>query len=195
MNIVVLDGYTLNPGDLSWAELEKLGSSSIYPRSAADEITDRAKEADIILTNKTALSAETIAQLPKLKYIGVLATGFNVVDVEAAAKRGIPVTNIPIYGSASVAQAALTHMLNLAGRFCHHTESVRNGGWSTSKDWCYWDFQMLELNAKTLGIIGYGRIGRRLAKLARALDMNVLFTTPRWHELDACSNCFVKAIL
>ncbi len=185
MNITVLDGHTLNPGDLSWSELEKLGSCNIYPRCTADEITDQAKEADIILTNKTPLSSETIAQLPKLKYIGVLATGYNVVDIEAAAKHSIPVTNIPTYGSDSVAQAALTHILNLAGRFCHHTDSVRNGGWSARKDWCYWDFQMMELNGKTLGIIGYGRIGRRLAKLARTLGMNVLFTTPRWHELDA----------
>jgi glycerate dehydrogenase len=174
MRIVVLDGHTLNPGDLSWESLESLGPCMVYERTAAALTVERAKEAEIVLTNKTVLSAEVIGQLENLKYIGVLATGYNVVDVEAARKRGIPVANVPAYTTEAVAQMVFAHVLNLTQRVGHHSETVRAGRWSASADFCYWEGELIEVQGLTMGIIGLGRIGRATAKLARAFGMEVV---------------------
>jgi glycerate dehydrogenase len=174
MRIVVLDGYTLNPGDLSWADLEALGPCTVYDRTAAEEVVSRAQDADIVLSNKTVLSRRIIAQLPRLKYIGVIATGYNVVDTQAARERNIVVTNVPTYGTPSVAQMVFAHLLNLAQRVGHHAQSVAAGRWCASRDWCYWDYPLVELASLTMGIIGFGRIGRATAELARASGMKVL---------------------
>ena len=173
MNIVVLDGYTLNPGDLSWKPLNDLGKVTIYDRTPADQIESRLQDVEIALTNKTPLSLETIEKLPKLKYIGVLATGYNVVDIEAARKRSIPVTNIPTYGTESVAQMVFAHVLNLAHHVTEHAQETPKK-WSSSIDFCYWDFPLIELKNLKMGIIGFGRIGRATAKLALAFGMKVL---------------------
>lgn len=174
MKIVVLDGFTLNPGDLSWDGLRALGACEIYDRTPAAQVAARAKDAEIVLTNKTVLDRPTLDQLPKLKYIGVLATGYNVVDVAAAKERGIPVTNIPIYGTASVAQMVFAHLLNLTQHTAHHAQTVRDGRWTKSADFCYWDFPLIELHGLTIGIVGYGRIGQETARIARAFGMQVL---------------------
>ena len=174
MNIVVLDGYTLNPGDLSWEGLEKLGDVTLYDRTPPDLTVERAAEAETVLTNKTVLSREIIEQLPKMKYIGVLATGYNVVDVEAARERNIPVANVPVYGTRSVAQMVFAHVLNLAQHVVHHAETVREGRWTASEDFCYWDYPMMELVDLTMGIVGLGRIGQATAQLAQAFGMKVL---------------------
>ncbi len=174
MNIVVLDGYTLNPGDLTWKDLESLGRCTVYDRTPPEEVVPRAKDAEVALTNKTVLSADVIKQLPKLKYIGVLATGYNVVDVEAAANLGIPVTNVPAYSTPSVAQLVLAHLLNFAHHVSAHSETVKNGKWASSMDFCYWDTPLIELEGLTMGIIGFGRIGRATAKLALAFGMKVI---------------------
>lgn len=173
MNIVVLDGFTLNPGDLSWEPLKELGKVTIYDRTPVEEIENRLKDVEIALTNKTPLSSETIGKLPKLKYVGVLATGFNVVDIEAARKRNIPVTNIPTYGTDSVAQMVFAHVLNLAHHVTEHAQDVTKK-WPASTDFCYWDFPLIELQKLKMGIIGFGRIGRATAKLALAFGMKVL---------------------
>ncbi len=174
MNIVVLDGHTLNPGDLAWDELKALGSCQIYDRTPAGQVVARARDADAVLTNKTVLDKETISRLQKLRYIGVLATGYNVVDIQAARERGIPVTNIPTYGTASVAQMAFALLLELTQHVAHHAATVREGRWCRSEDFCYWDFPLIELNGLTLGIVGYGRIGRETGKIARAFGMKTL---------------------
>jgi len=174
MKIVVLDSYTLNPGDLSWGGLETLGECAVYDRTAPQDMVDRAGEAEIILTNKTILSADIIGRLTKLRYIGVLATGYNVVDVEAAGERGIPVTNVPSYGTMSVAQMVFAHLLNLTQHVAHHAQTVRDGRWASCPDFCYWDMPLLELAGLTLGIVGFGRIGRAVAALARAFGMKVI---------------------
>ena len=179
MNIVVLDGYTLNPGDLSWENLERLGSSCrVHDRTPAAEIVARARDADIVLTNKTPLTAETLAALPKLRYIGVLATGYNVVDTAAARRRGIPVTNIPTYGTRSVAQLTFALLLELAHHAGHHAQTVRAGRWSQNPDFCYWDHPLIELDGLTFGAIGFGRIGRAAAELARAFGLRVMAYDP-----------------
>jgi len=175
MNIVVLDGYTLNPGDLSWKDLESLGLCTVYDRSAPEEVVPRAKDAEIILTNKTVLSSDTIKQLPKLKYIGVLATGYNIVDIQAAHDIDIPVTNVPTYSTQSVAQIVFAHLLNLAHHAAHHAQTVKSGRWTSSPDFCYWDTPLIELAGLTMGIIGFGKIGQATAKLALAFGMNVIF--------------------
>lgn len=176
MKIVVLDGYTLNPGDLSWSGLEALGETTVYDRTPTDQATiiERSRGADIILTNKTPLSRETIAALEGLKYIGVLATGFNVVDVEAAKERGIPVANIPTYGTDSVAQMVFAHILHFCHHVKEHSDTVSAGDWAASEDFCYWNFPLIELAGKTMGIIGFGRIGRAVGKLADAFGMRVI---------------------
>jgi len=174
IKIVVLDGYTLNPGDLTWKDLEALGQCVIYDRTAGEEVLPRAEDAEIILTNKTVLSSDVIEQLPGLKYIGVLATGYNIVDVEAARERGIPVTNVPAYSTRSVAQMVFAHLLNLAEHVGHHAETVRSQRWTTNPDFCYWDTPLIELAGKTMGIIGFGRIGQATAKLALAFGMKVI---------------------
>jgi len=175
MNIVVLDGYTLNPGDLSWKNLESLGLCTVHDRSAPEEVVPRAKDAEIILTNKTVLSSDTIKQLPKLKYIGVLATGYNIVDIQAAHDIDIPVTNVPTYSTQSVAQIVFAHLLNLAHHAAHHAQTVKSGRWTSSPDFCYWDTPLIELAGLTMGIIGFGKIGQATAKLALAFGMNVIF--------------------
>jgi glycerate dehydrogenase len=175
MNIVVLDGYTLNPGDLRWKALESLGPCTVYDRSAPEEVVPRAKDAEIVLTNKTVLSSETIKLLPKMRYIGVLATGYNIVDVETARYKDIPVTNVPTYGTQSVVQMVFAHLLNFTQHAAHHAQTVRSGRWTSNPDFCYWDTPLIELAGLTMGIIGFGRIGRAAAKLAVAFGMNVIF--------------------
>jgi glycerate dehydrogenase len=174
VNICVLDGFTLNPGDLSWDELVALGVCEIHDRTAAADIVARAGASEMVLTNKTPLARETIFALPTLKYIGVLATGTNVVDLAAARERNIPVTNIPAYGSRSVAQATLALLLELTNHVGHHAQRVRAGAWTQAPDWCFWDAPLVELDGLTLGIVGYGRIGTAVAELARALGMEVV---------------------
>ncbi len=174
MKIVVLDGYTLNPGDLSWEQLEKLGGLTVYDRTPIDEIIARAQDAQVLLTNKTPLNAATIHQLPDLRYIGVLATGYDVVDDISAAKQGITVTNIPSYGTDSVAQFTIALMMELCHGIGDHGRSVRQGEWSSSKDWCFWNHPLIELTGKTFGVIGAGRIGLQAARIASALGMNIL---------------------
>ena len=175
MRIVVLDGHTLNPGDLSWAGLHELGQCQIHDRTSPDDIVRRAQEAEIVLTNKTQLSKETLAQLPKLRYIGVLATGYNVVDVKAASQQNICLTNIPAYGTVSVAQMVFAHLLNLTQHVAEHGQSVQAGDWSRSRDFCYWNFPLVELAGLTMGIIGLGRIGQTTARLALDFGMKVIY--------------------
>jgi len=174
MKIVVLDGFTLNPGDLSWRELEALGEVTVYDRTSKEEIVSRIGNADAILTNKTLLTAETLAACPSVKYIGVLATGYNVVDTQAAKERGIPVCNIPTYGTAAVGQFAIAMLLEICHHVAHHNEAVHAGRWSNSIDFCFWDYPLIELEGKTMGIIGFGRIGQRTGEIAKALGMRVL---------------------
>jgi glycerate dehydrogenase len=178
MKIVVLDGYTLNPGDLSWGELEKLGDCAIYNRTPAEETIARAAGANIALTNKTLLMRDTLEKLPDLKYIGVLATGYNVVDLEAATERGIVVTNVPSYSTRSVVQMAFAHLLNLALHTGEHSRSVAAGRWSSSADFCFWDYPLIELDGLTLGLVGFGRIGRAMSEVATAFGMKVLAYDP-----------------
>lgn len=178
MNIHVLDGFTLNPGDLSWGEVKSLGACAIYDRTPPDQVLARAAGAEILLINKTLLTRDHIQKLPELKYIGVLATGTNVVDLAAARERNIPVTNVPAYGTKSVAQATFALLLELAHRTGHHAQTVRDGKWTHCGEWCYWDFPLVELDGLTMGIVGFGRIGRAVAELAHAFGMNVLAHSP-----------------
>ena len=174
MKIVVLDGHTLNPGDLDWTKLEQLGELTVYDRTSADKIVDRARDATIVLTNKTPITAEVITQLPSLKYIGVLATGYNVVYVDAAKQKGILVTNVPGYGAASVAQLSFALILELCHHVQRHSDGVMEGKWSRSADWSYWDYPLTELAGKSIGIIGFGNIGQKVADIATAFGMNIL---------------------
>lgn len=174
MKIVVLDGFTLNPGDLNWDELKALGACDLHDRSAPDQVLDRAANAEIVLTNKTALGREQIRSLAALRYIGVLATGTNVVDLAAARERGIVVTNVPAYSTRSVAQTTFALFLELTQHVGDHAQGVRAGRWTRSIDWCYWDFPLIELDGLTLGIVGFGRIGRAVSELGAAFGMKVL---------------------
>ena len=174
MHIVVLDGHTLNPGDLTWDALKQLGSCVIHDRTPPELVVERALEADVALTNKTVLSRESIAALSRLKYIGVLATGYNVVDIAAAKERGILVTNVPDYGTPSVAQHTIALLLELTQQAGHHAQTVRNGRWVRSPDFCYWDSPLVELQGLTFGLIGFGKIGRAVARLADAFGMKVI---------------------
>ena len=174
VKIVVLDGYTLNPGDLSWKDLEALGKCTVYDRTGPGEILSRAEGAEIVLTNKTVLSSDVIRHLTSLEYIGVLATGYNIVDVKAASDRGVIVTNVPAYSTQSVAQLAFAHLLNLTHQVGHHAETVRSGRWAANPDFCYWDTPLIELAGLTMGIIGFGKIGQTTAKLALAFGMKVV---------------------
>ena len=178
MRIVVLDGHTLNPGDLSWEELQALGECTIHERTPAEETVKRSANAEIVITNKTVLDADVISQLPNLKYIGVLATGYNVVDIDVAAQRGIPVTNVPEYGTGSVTQMVFAHILHFYNRVAEHSKSVCEGNWSRSKDFCFWDHPLVELQGKTLGIVGLGKIGSAVATSALAFGMDVLAHDP-----------------
>jgi len=174
MKIAVLDGYCLNPGDLDWEGLKRLGEVAVFDRTRTDEVAARAADAEIVFTNKTALPGYILEQLPKLRYIGVLATGYNVVDVEAARARGIVVSNIPTYGTASVAQFVFALLLELCHHVGLHAEAVRGGEWSHNPDWSFWKSPLVELAGKTMGIIGFGRIGRQTGKIADAMGMRVL---------------------
>jgi glycerate dehydrogenase len=177
-NIVVLDGYTLNPGDLSWERLGTLGHLTVHDRTPPELTVTRAKDAAIVLTNKVILNGHAIAQLPDLRYIGVLATGHNVVDLAAAKQRNIPVTNVPAYGTRSVAQAVFALLLELTNSTGHYSTTVRQGRWSRSPDFCFCDSSLVELDGRTLGIIGLGRIGRAVAEIARAFGMKVVSHNP-----------------
>jgi glycerate dehydrogenase len=174
MKIVVLDGYTENPGDLSWDSLAALGELTVYDRTPADCILRRIREAEAVYTNKTPLTADTIAACSQLKFIGVLATGYNVVDIGAAKTRGIPVCNVPTYGTAAVAQFAIAMLLEICHHVAHHSDAVHAGRWTNNADWCFWDSPLIELADKTLGIIGFGRIGQATGRIAQALGMKVL---------------------
>lgn len=186
MKIVVLDGYGMNPGDLSWAELEKLGEVTVYDRTSPEDLLSRAKDAEILLTNKTVINSESLSQLPELKYIGVLATGYNVVDIEAAGSRGITVTNIPAYSTDSVAQIVFALLLAITNEVEHYTSDNRAGRWSRNADFCYWDSPLIELAGKTFGIVGLGHIGSKVARIASAFGMNVIaFTSKNQDELPS----------
>ncbi len=174
MNILVLDGYTLNPGDLSWDSLNQLGHCTIFDRTPPAEVVSRSSDAQIVLTNKVLLDSRTIRAIPNLGYIGVLATGTNVVDLVAARERGVVVTNVPAYGTNSVAQTTIALLLEFTQRVGHHSATVHEGRWSKSPDWCYWDFPLIELDGLQMGIVGLGRIGSTVARMASALGMKVL---------------------
>lgn len=175
MKIVVLDGFTLNPGDLSWEQLEQLGQLTVYERTPRDKIIERTKNADIVFTNKVILSADMLTQLPALRYIGIFATGYNVVDIETAKTQGITVTNIPAYSTSSVSQLVFAHILNFCHRIELHAHEVRTKKWSESVDFSYWSTPQIELEGRTLGIIGFGRIGQAVAKLGHAFGMKIIF--------------------
>lgn len=179
MKIVILDGYSANPGDLSWEPLMHLGELTVYDRTKPEETIERAKDAEIVLTNKVLVKRQEIEQLPKLKYIGVLATGYNVVDVEAAREHGIVVTNVPAYSTESVAQMVFAHLLTVTNRTEHYARLNREGTWTASPDFCYWDTPLTELSGKTFGIVGLGNIGRRVAAIANAFGMNVIAYTSK----------------
>ncbi|WP_320043379.1 D-2-hydroxyacid dehydrogenase [uncultured Desulfobacter sp.] len=174
MKIVVLDGFTLNPGDLSWDKFSQIGDLEVYDRTSPEEIRKRTVDANIVLTNKTLLTAEDIAAMNKVEYIGVLATGVNVVDLEHTKKKGITVTNVPGYSGSSSAQMVFALILELTNRVGHHSQTVTDGKWSESKDFCYWDYPLVELEGITLGIVGYGGIGKAVARIALAFGMNIL---------------------
>lgn len=177
MKIVVLDGYTLNPGDMNWQALEALGDCTVYDRTPKELVPERAAGAEIVLTNKVVLGKEQLVQLPQLRYIGVLATGYNVVDVEAARQQNVTVTNVPAYSTASVAQMVFALLLELSQQVGYHARLVREGRWTASDDFCFWDRPLVELDGLALGIVGFGAIGRRVARLARAFGMEVLVHT------------------
>lgn len=174
MKIVVLDGYTENPGDLSWGEMEELGEVTVYDRTPPELIVERIGDAEAVYTNKTPVSKSTLEACPDIKYIGVLATGYNVVDVEAAKEKGIPVSNIPAYGTEAVAQFTIALLLELCHHIGAHSQCVMKGEWTRSEDFCFWNYPLTELAGKTMGIIGFGRIGQATAKIAQALGMDVL---------------------
>jgi len=174
MRIVVLDGYTLNPGDTPWDAVAELGDLTVYDRSSEKEVLERSWDADILVTNKTWISREVIEQLPRLKFISVLATGYNVVDTAAAAEKGIPVSNVPEYSTDSVAQFVVALVLEHCHRIGYHSDRVQGGAWTAASDFCFWDSPLIELAGKTMGVVGFGRIGRRTGALAHALGMNVI---------------------
>ena len=179
MKIVVLDGYGLNPGDLSWSGMEALGEFTVYDRTAPSELLERSEGAEVLITNKTLITAENMAELPNLKYIGVLATGYNVVDIDAAKARGIVVTNIPAYSTDSVAQMVFAHVLNITQHVGHYADENVKGRWSSNADFCYWDTNLVELDGKKMGIVGLGNIGKATARIALAFGMEVLAYTSK----------------
>lgn len=179
MKIVELDAHAINPGDLSWEGLKSLGEFVEYERSTGKEVVERAKDADVVLTNKVSIREKEMSQLPKLKYIGVMATGYNTIDLEAARKRGIVVTNIPAYSTDSVAQMTFAHILNIMNRVDHYAELNRQGKWSDNPDFCYWDSPLHEIAGKTLGIIGLGYIGMKVAMIAKEFGMDVFAYTSK----------------
>lgn len=198
MKLTVLDAYTANPGDLSWDGLNALAECTFYDRTPASEVVDRAQDCELILTNKTVISGDAIRSLPKLRYIGVLATGYNVVDVAAAKERGITLCNVPGYSTASVAQTVFALLLELTHRVGHHAQTVREGRWSACQDFSYWDGSLVELSGRTLGILGYGAIGEAVARIALAMGMKVIANRRTWSseplqgvekvDLESCFN-------
>lgn len=184
MKITILDGYGMNPDDMSWAPLEELGDLTVYDRTAPEQVLERAAGSEALLTNKTVLTAETLRALPQLRYVGVLATGYNVVDIDAARELGIVVTNIPAYSTDSVVQMVFAHLLAITNRVEHYTDENRRGHWSTNPDFCYWDTPLHELSGKTFGIVGLGNIGMAVSRVARAFGMKVkAYTSKRIEEL------------
>lgn len=195
MKMVCLDGYTLNPGDNPWTPVETLGDLVVYDRTPPEDIVERAQGAEVLLTNKTPLTADTLAQLPDVKFITVLATGFNIVDTKTARERGIPVSNVPIYGTDTVAQYAFALLLDHCHKIAHHSDEVKRGEWGRRGDFCFWDSSLIELAGLTMGIVGLGRIGRRVGELAHAFGMNVIaadvmqgnppnYSSFAWREID-----------
>jgi glycerate dehydrogenase len=183
--LVVLDGHALNPGDLSWDGLRELGPLTVYDRTPPGKTVERAAEAALVFTNKTELPAEVIEALPNLEYIGLLSTGYDVADIEAAAARGVPVCNVPAYSTRSVAQLTFAHLTNLAQRVARHAETVRAGDWAASDDFCYWVAPQVELAGRTLGIVGLGRIGQAVARVAAAFGMDVIAYNPSEKDVDS----------
>lgn len=199
MKIVVLDGYTLNPGDLSWAGLEALGELRVYDRTPEQEVPARIGDADIVYTNKTPITRMAMDACPNIKFIGVLATGYNIVDVGAAKEKGIVVTNIPTYGTAAVGQFAIGLLLEICHHIGHHSKAViADGRWTSNADWCFWDYPLIELDGKTMGIIGFGRIGQATGRIAQALGMRVLafdaYKNPAL-ESDTCKYVALEELL
>lgn len=174
MKIVVLDGYTLNPGDLNWNGIEALGEVTVYDRTPADKIIERIGDAQAVYTNKTPISRATLNACKNVRFIGVLATGYNVVDIAAAKEKGIPVCNIPTYGTAAVGQFAIALLLEICHHVAHHSNAVQEGRWESNPDWCFWDYPLIELAGKTMGIIGFGRIGQTTGAIAKAMGMKVI---------------------
>lgn len=174
MKIVVLDGYTLNPGDISWEGMEALGELTVYDRTKAEDVAERIGDAEVVYTNKTPITKETLDACSNVKFIGVLATGYNIVDTAAAKEKGIPVSNIPTYGTAAVSQFAIGLLLELCHHIGEHSDAVKAGEWTSNPDWCFWKYPLVELDGKTMGIIGFGRIGQDTGKIAQALGMKVL---------------------
>ncbi|MCL1895047.1 MAG: D-2-hydroxyacid dehydrogenase [Clostridiales bacterium] len=187
MNIVILDGYTENPGDLSWDGFERLGSLAVYPRIPGNgtvSVAGAIADAEIVITNKTPITAETIKACPGIKYIGLLSTGYNVVDLDAARARGIPVTNIPAYGTDAVSQFVFALLLEICHHVAHHDKAVKDGAWAACPDFCFWDFPLIELSGKTMGIVGFGRIGRATCRIAKAFGMHVVVNDPLPGDAD-----------
>lgn len=186
MKIVVLDGYTLNPGDISWEGLEALGEVTVYDRTKPEEVVERIGDAEVVYTNKTPITRETLDQCENIRFIGVLATGYNIIDIEAAKEKGIPVSNIPTYGTAAVSQFAIALLLELCHHIGEHSDAVKNGEWTSNPDWCFWKYPLVELAGKTMGIVGFGRIGQDTGKIAQALGMKVLaFDAYKRPELES----------
>ena len=179
MKIVVMDGNGVNPGDISWEKIEQFGQLTVYPRTTPEEVLDHVGDAEIVLTNKTVFDAEIISRLTNTKYIGVLATGYNVVDLKAAREHGIVVTNIPAYSTDSVAQMTFAHILNVTNRVDHYARASREGEWSRCPDFCYWDQPLMELSGKTIGIVGLGHIGKKVARIAHDFGMDVFALTSK----------------
>lgn len=186
MKIVVLDGYTLNPGDISWEGLEALGEVTVYDRTKPEEVVERIGDAEVVYTNKTPITRDTLDQCGNIRFIGVLATGYNIIDIEAAKEKGIPVSNIPTYGTAAVSQFAIALLLELCHHIGEHSDAVKNGEWTSNPDWCFWKYPLVELAGKTMGIVGFGRIGHDTGKIAQALGMKVLaFDAYKRPELES----------
>ena len=201
MKIVVLDGYTLNPGDLDWKGMEAIGECTVYDRTSltdVQEAIDRIGDAEVVFTNKTPMPKELFDACPNIKFVGVLATGYNVVDVAAAKEKGIPVTNIPTYGTAAVGQFTIALLLEICHHIGHHSQAVHEGKWENNADWCFWDYPLIELDGKTMGIIGYGRIGQDTGRIAQALGMKIL-AYDSYHnpdlESDTCKYAELDEVL
>lgn len=188
MKIVMLDSYTTNPGDLSWEDFEKLGDFTAYDRTPAELTVERAKDAEIVITNKTLLPKSVLEKLPKLKYIGLLSTGYNVVDIEYTKEKNIPVCNVPTYSTLAVAQLTFALILEIYNRVALHNDAVHAGEWANSSDFCFWKTPLIELGGKTIGIIGFGKIGNAVAKIADAFGMNIICYVPRKKEAPAINN-------